>query len=126
MECHARFLNPGCVLVAALLAGPAAGGMAADAKDSKKAAAAPAAETKDGKPEPKKEGPVAKEPSDESGSKPTPHRVKKGPFRIEVALDGVFEAQNTTELVLRLRNGPASPCSRPSNMAPWSNRAICS
>ena len=92
MRCHARSLISGCLLVAALLAGPAAWARAADAKDSKKPAGGPVAE--------KGVKPAAKDASDESGAKPTPHVVKKGPMRIEVALDGTFEAQNVTELAL--------------------------
>ena len=61
----------------------------------KKDAAKPAAEkeaAKDAKAEPKKEP---------ESTKPATHRVKKDFFRIELALDGVFEAQNMVEIVLR-------------------------
>ena len=44
-----------------------------------------------------KKPPVEKEPA----SKPATQKLKKGPFRVEVALDGVFEAQNQTELFVR-------------------------
>ena len=39
--------------------------------------------------------------SKEAADKPSKHKVKKGPFRIEVDLDGVFEAQNQAELFIR-------------------------
>ena len=98
MRCHACLLTSGFLLVAALLATSVAGTSAADVKDAKKPVAVPAVETKGVKPELKKEGPAAKDSSDESGAKP--HVVKRGPLRIEVALDGTFEAQNMTELAL--------------------------
>jgi HlyD family secretion protein len=44
--------------------------------------------------------PAAKDSTEES-AKPTPHRVKKGPFRIEVTLEGVFEAQDMSEISVR-------------------------
>ncbi len=56
---------------------------AADAKKTAK----PGDEKKDGK--------------KEESSKPATYKVKKGPFHIEVSLDGVFEAQNQAELVVR-------------------------
>jgi multidrug resistance efflux pump len=37
----------------------------------------------------------------ESPAKPATQKLKKGPFHIEVALDGVFEAQNQAELFVR-------------------------
>jgi multidrug resistance efflux pump len=103
-----------CVLfTAALLAGTAAAGDAASTsaeKPAEKPAAAEAAKTpapaaKEAKPEAKPEAkaeakPAAKEGADEA-AKPATHKVKKAPFRIEVNLDGVFEAQNVAEIALR-------------------------
>jgi HlyD family secretion protein len=43
----------------------------------------------------------AKEASKEAAAKPTTLKLKKGPFRVEVSLDGVFEAQNQAELFIR-------------------------
>jgi hypothetical protein len=40
-------------------------------------------------------------PAKEAAAKPATQKLKKGPFRVEVALDGIFEAQNQAELVLR-------------------------
>ena len=37
----------------------------------------------------------------EAAAKPATHKVKKGPFRVEVDLDGIFEAQNQSELFVR-------------------------
>jgi multidrug resistance efflux pump len=37
----------------------------------------------------------------EAAAKPATQKLKRGPFRIEVALDGVFEAQNQAELFVR-------------------------
>ena len=39
--------------------------------------------------------------SKEVEAKPATRKLKKGPFRIEIALDGVFEAQNQAELFIR-------------------------
>ena len=44
-----------------------------------------------------------KNAKESSSSKPETHTVKKGPFKIEITLDGVFEAQEMTEMVLRPR-----------------------
>jgi len=49
--------------------------------------------------EAKKEKPA--EAQKDAVAKPSTLKVKKGPFRIEVSLDGVFEAQHMTEMVLR-------------------------
>ena len=40
-------------------------------------------------------------PAKEAAAKPATQKLKKGPFRVEVALDGIFEAQNQAELALR-------------------------
>ena len=109
-----------CLLISVTLSSLAARWAAAQAP---KAAGAAAAASKNGKPaETAKKEAAAKngaaktdaakkdaakdaakkeaaKPSDES--KPTTEKVKKGPFRIEVKLDGVFEAKNMTELCLR-------------------------
>ena len=37
----------------------------------------------------------------EAATKPATQKLKKGPFRIEVGLDGVFEAQNQADLFIR-------------------------
>jgi multidrug resistance efflux pump len=63
----------------------------ADKKDAAKSAAEKET-AKDAKIEAKKES---------ESAKPATHRVKKELFRIELALDGVFEAQNMAELILR-------------------------
>jgi HlyD family secretion protein len=112
-------------LAAALLAGQTA--MAAgDAKDSdkgpaakqqaeKQAAKKPAAKEKDAaKPGPKKpsakqvaakeaakEKPSAKDSEQAAESKPATYRLKKGPFRVEVTLEGVFQAEKTAEVFVR-------------------------
>jgi multidrug resistance efflux pump len=39
-------------------------------------------------------------------AKPATYKVKKGPFHVEVSLDGVFEAQNQAELVVRPQEWP--------------------
>lgn len=63
------------------------------------AAKAPAAE--------KKATEAAKATDDKKeAAKPATQKVKKGPFRIEVALDGVFEAQNQSELALHPQEWP--------------------
>jgi HlyD family secretion protein len=43
----------------------------------------------------------------EASAKPATEKLKKGPFRIEVSLDGVFEAQNQAELFVRPTEWPA-------------------
>ena len=40
-------------------------------------------------------------PAKDAAAKPATQKLKKGPFRVEVALDGVFEAQNQAELFIR-------------------------
>jgi HlyD family secretion protein len=47
----------------------------------------------------KKEG--DKKESAKDTAKPPTQKLKKGPFRVEVALDGIFEAQNQAELYVR-------------------------
>ncbi len=82
---------------------------AADKKDApvKDAAVKKDAPAKDAaKPEAGKEAakPAASTPAaakPDEAAKPATEKVKKGPFRIEVKLDGVFEAQNAAELFLR-------------------------
>ena len=37
----------------------------------------------------------------EAAAKPSTQKLKRGPFRIEVSLDGIFEAQNQAELFIR-------------------------
>ena len=59
----------------------------------------PAAENSaDGKSSAELKKPAAEK---EPAAKPATQKLKKGPFRIEVALDGVFEAQNQAELFVR-------------------------
>jgi len=50
-----------------------------------------------GKKSPDEKTPAAKE----AAAKAAVQKLKKGPFRVEVALDGVFEAQNQAELFVR-------------------------
>ena len=58
----------------------------------------------------KKPGEVQKtpKPGDEkkADAKPATYKLKKGPFHIDVSLDGVFEAQNQAELVVRPQEWP--------------------
>lgn len=83
-----------CLLVLALITNHPASGAPAPAGDSKKATEVE--QTDDSK------GPQTSADSKKPASpKPAIHTVKKGPFKIEAELDGIFEAQNTTELVLR-------------------------
>ena len=54
------------------------------------------------KPTAEKDADGKKTPAEkESAAKPPTQKLKKGPFRIEVALDGIFEAQNQAELFVR-------------------------
>jgi HlyD family secretion protein len=76
------------------------------AKEGKKLAAekkeSPAAKkSADAKTASEKKPSADKEASDKEAAKPATMKVKKGPFRIEVALEGVFEAQNQAELFVR-------------------------
>jgi len=69
--------------------------------EAKKEAAEPkkeAAEAKKNAAEAKKE---AAEPKKDAAVKPPTYVVKRGPLKIELSLEGVFEAQNMTEVVLR-------------------------
>jgi len=69
---------------------------------AKKKADAAAKKAESAKPDPEKaetEKPSAEKPA--SKPKPDTVKVKRGPFRIEVELSGVFEAQKTAEIVLR-------------------------
>jgi len=71
------------------------------AKDAKDAAAKPPegaeqpAKDKEGE---KKEEPKEKKADD--AKKPSTHKVEKGPFKVEVSLEGVFEAKHQEEVVL--------------------------
>jgi multidrug resistance efflux pump len=47
------------------------------------------------------------EPKKEAADKPATYKVKKMPFRIQVDLDGIFEAQNQVELSLRPQEWPS-------------------
>ncbi|MGO9114798.1 MAG: efflux RND transporter periplasmic adaptor subunit [Thermoguttaceae bacterium] len=80
----------------------------ADQKESGDSASSTAKATPDQKkPDEKSVGDhkkgVEKKPAaeKESVAKPATQKLKKGPFRIEVALDGIFEAQNQVELFVR-------------------------
>jgi len=53
------------------------------------------------KPDDKKSGEKKPDGAKEAAAKPATQKLKKGPFRVEVALEGVFEAQNQAELVIR-------------------------
>lgn len=74
---------------------------ATPAKEAKKEPDKGATASKDAKESSKKEDKESKDKDSKKDDKPATHRVKKEPFRIEVTLDGIFEAQNTTELSLR-------------------------
>jgi multidrug resistance efflux pump len=69
------------------------------AKDAAETKPAPAKEGDKAKAEPaKKDGEAAKKPA---AAQPGVHKVKRAPFQVEVALEGVFEAADMTEIVLR-------------------------
>jgi HlyD family secretion protein len=79
-------------------------------KDGKKSAAASkgAVKSDDAKKTPSAEKKTADDQKTAKGSekkeeaaKPSMFKLKKGPFHIDVALDGVFEAQNQAELTIR-------------------------
>jgi len=53
------------------------------------------------KPATKPVAPVAAASSSSSSSKPATTKVEKGPFKVEVALSGIFEATRTTEVSIR-------------------------
>ena len=74
---------------------------AAAGKQAKAVSTKDAKAGKQAKTESKKSGKADKEESSESTSKPQVYVVKKRPFRVAVALDGVFEAQNVSEIILR-------------------------
>jgi HlyD family secretion protein len=122
MSCSAL----GRLLLACLLMTCVAIGQAAEAKSAKKKAPKgekkPAAEKKepgdsssatakapaDQKTTPTQKKADEKKPAadkestaKDAAAKPATQKLKKGPFRIEVALDGVFEAQNQVELFVR-------------------------
>jgi multidrug efflux pump subunit AcrA (membrane-fusion protein) len=99
------------LLVTLLAAGDAAAqsksGKKRPPKDGKKPAAA--------KKESGKSDDAAKTPSTEKkaaddkkpeAAKPATYKVKKGPFHLDVSLDGVFEAQNQAELAIRPQEWP--------------------
>lgn len=114
---------PACwMLTAVLTTLPAASVLAKHPKPSATPAAEKAAsgdskakdaKVKDAKPEDSKakDGktakPEAKPAAKEAEEAKSPHKVKKGPFRIEVSLDGVFEAPNASEILLRPQEWPA-------------------
>jgi multidrug resistance efflux pump len=51
-------------------------------------------------------GTEKKEPAKKEPEKPATVKVKKGPFHIDVSLDGVFEAQDQAEVVVRPQEWP--------------------
>ena len=53
------------------------------------------------KPTAEKDADGKKPPAEKESAKPPTQKLKKGPFRIEVALDGIFEAQNQADLFVR-------------------------
>mgnify|MGYP001059552142 CR=1 FL=1 len=67
-------------------------------------AAARAQGAKEPKPDaaPAKAEPAKPEPAAAKPETPATHTVKKGPLKITVDLDGVFEARSTAEIVIRL------------------------
>jgi HlyD family secretion protein len=70
------------------------------AKEATKPATAPAKAKEMPKDKAKLKEAAKKSEAAEASEKPTPYRVKKKPFRIEVSLDGVVEARNTSEVSL--------------------------
>jgi HlyD family secretion protein len=70
---------------------------ATETKESKQAKT----DSKDSKTTETKGAAAAAKDSAEEAAKPASHRVKKGPFRIDVTLEGVFEAQNMSEISVR-------------------------
>jgi multidrug resistance efflux pump len=101
------------LVVLALLSGQAVTA-AAEPKDAKKPAAKAAkqdskkaapGEAKQGlkKPSAEKKAGGDSDQAAKTPAKPASYRVKKGPFRIEVALDGFFQAEKTAEIVVRPR-----------------------
>lgn len=69
------------------------------AKDGKSSTAKKA----DGDPASKKAGAAPPKPEASKPSEPSTYKVKKRLFKVEVTLDGVFEAKNSAEVVLRPR-----------------------
>ena len=93
-----------CLLAMALIAsGVAFAGPTPQqkAEDTKAAPAADEGKETEAKKEEAKESKETKAAAKPAPATPATHTVKKGPFKIEVSLDGVFEAQEATELVLR-------------------------
>lgn len=101
------------LLLVSLVAAEAAAQSKAKKRDNSKKPDATAKDTgkKDAAKTPeKKPGTAQKTPKPgeekKAESKPATYKLKKGPFHIEVSLDGVFEAQNQAELVIRPQEWP--------------------
>ena len=95
-----------CLLALSLITGrPAVGGPTAmpDAEETKasKESEKPNSAKDSAEAEPSKDAKEAKAPEKPAAPKPAIHTVEKELLKIEVTLDGVFEAQQMTELVLR-------------------------
>jgi multidrug resistance efflux pump len=76
-----------------------------DAAKATTAEKKPANKTDEAKGSEKKET-EKKEPEKKEPAKPATVKVKKGPFHIDVSLDGVFEAQDQAEVVIRPQEWP--------------------
>ena len=70
---------------------------------AKKAVAKKDADKKGEKKSAGKDKDAKKEADKDSDSKPAKEKVKKGAFRISLELEGVFEAQNMSELLVRVQ-----------------------
>jgi len=82
-------------------------------------AAAWAQGAKDAKPNtaPAKAEPAKSEPTAAKSDAPATHTVKKGPLKITVDVDGVFEARSTAEIVIRLDEYVPAPALVVANAA---------
>ena len=107
------------LLTALLLISLAAGEAAAQTKPAKKRKKPAAAAKEPAKPDENAKTPSSdKKPADAKKpakpaeekkaepAKPATYKLKKGPFHVDVALDGVFEAQNQAELIVRPQEWP--------------------
>ena len=78
-----------------------------ETKEPDKSADSKKATTSEKKPSATADGAKAKDgDKKEAAAKPATVKVKKGPFHLEVSLDGVFEAQDQAELVVRPQEWP--------------------
>ncbi len=79
---------------------------AAAAKESGKSDEASKSTASDKKSTASADAAKGKDADKKEAAKPATAKVKKGPFHIEVSLDGVFEAQDQAELVIRPQEWP--------------------